>query len=669
MLLMFALTDTSRSPYARLQGADLNAVEWTGGFWAARFQQMQDVTVPHLFTLGEDPRAGTAVRNMRIAAGLEHGEFQGNDWSDEWLHKWIEAAATVWSKSRDPQLEVQMNAWIDLISRAQCADGYIATQTQLRGEPRYRDPRRHEGYVMGHLLTAACVHHGATGRSEYLEVARKCGRHLHERFTRHRTEMLHFPFNPSLVMGAVELFRLTRESVFVELAQTVIDLRGAAGRDRTNPKAHGDQTQDRVPLREEVEVVGHSVFWSYLYAGATDVYLELGDEELLQVLRRLWDDVVRTKLYITGGCSAVDIGKSMRDAASLRQLKLLDSAYFDRNPYWDRDDVHEAAGAAYQLPNASSYNETCGQIGLHLWSWRMLLATGEPKYAEIMERQMYNGFLSGIGLSGTEFSYSNALRSHGAGHGRRVQPVTERFPMATEHKTCCPTNLVRTIAQLHGYLYSWRVGELTVHHYGASRFANENLCVVQEADYPWSGELTFRFERTPSEPLTLRWRIPEWAAGATIAVNDEAAISVNPSTYVGQTRRWSTGDMVRMQLPLKARKLSAHPRVEEARNQVAVLRGPIVYCLESPDLPEDVRVEEVALPTNAELTPVLVEGLLGGYVALEGLGRHRPGPSGGELYREVDAGGAEREVPLRLIPYYAWCNRGVTEMSVWLPLA
>lgn len=666
----FVLADARRSPFARLAPVDLNAVAWTTGFWAERARQVAEVTVPHLFQLGQNPEVGTAVRNLRIAAGLEPGEYRGNDWYDEWVHKWIEAAATVWARTRDPRLDAQMDSWIDAVCRAQCADGYLATQVQVRREPRYADPRRHECYVMGHFLTAACIHHRATGKTRYLEAAIKCGRHLHGRFTVHRAAMLHFPLNPSLVMGAVELYRTTGIGEFLELAQIIVDLRGAAGRDRRNPHALGDQNQDRVPLVDEQEVVGHSVFWSYLYAGAADVYLESGDPQVLGALQRLWDDVVRGKMYVTGGCGAVDIGKSMRSDSRLGKRTLLDSNYFDRSIYWDRDDVHEAVGAAHQLPNASAYNETCGQIGFHLWSWRMLLATGEPKYAEIMERQMYNGFLSGIGLDGLTFSYSNALRSHGRWHVRRVQPVTQRFPMAMEMKSCCPTNLVRTLAQIHGYLYTLGAGELGVHHYGANRLDAGGLRVLQETDYPWSGEIVFRFEAVGPDELTLRLRIPEWAAGASVRVN-EAIIepAATASTYVSVRRRWQPGDRVQLDLPLRVRTLAAHPAVEETRNQVALMRGPVVYCLEEPDLPAGCRVSDIALPAGTDFQPVMMEDALGRYVALAGTGVCHRSEFGAELYREIEPVPRVERVPVRLIPYFAWCNRGVSEMSVWLPKA
>lgn len=361
------IVDTHNSPKAIMQSVGIGDVQWTDGFWADRIKQTTEITLQKLWELAADPEAGHVLDNF-CAAATGKGTFVGTDWQDAWLYKWIEAASAIYNKTNDPSIAKHMDEAIELIAAAQQNDGYIATQITVKGKPRFTNPGEHELYSMGHLLTAACVHKRMTGKTSLFEVAIRNADFLCEILG--EKVLPSFAHNPSAIMGLVEMYRETGVKKYLDCAQLIVDSRGK------NPKKGGiwvkepgmigtDHIQDRTPIREAKEVVGHNVFYTYLFAGATDVYLEIGDESLHQALERLWDDLTQTKMCINGGVSPVGIGLSPNN-----------------------DIVNEAVGAAYNLPVANSYNETCGQIGNFMWNYRMLSASGDAKYADIMEIEL-----------------------------------------------------------------------------------------------------------------------------------------------------------------------------------------------------------------------------------------------------------------------------------------
>jgi DUF1680 family protein len=342
------------------------------------------------------------------------------------------------------------------------------------------------------------------------------------------------------------------------------------------------------------------------------------------------------------------------------------------------DLVWEAAGDDYELPNASAYNETCAQIGNVLWTWRLLAAEPAARYADLIEWSLFNSILSGISLRGDAWFYTNPLRWHGREQVLHSNDALERFqpgdPAAGRRHVCCPSNLVRLVAGLHGYAYGVSVEGLWLHLYGASTFDGElpgggRLRLRQETAYPWEGAIRLTVEAAPAAPTTLRLRVPAWCGGATLRVNGGPAQRPAPGEYAALRRAWRAGDVVDLDLPLPVRLLEADPRVESARGQVAAARGPLLYCLEGFDLPDGVRLDDVSLAPDAGLRPRHVPDLLGGVTVLEGEADVWRGPSwDGALYRTVRARQSGRG-PLRLIPYFAWANRGVCEMSVWLPVS
>jgi len=652
------IIDTTASSYCKLKSINLDAVKWTHGFWAERFDLCKKVMIPHMWGLLSDPEIGHAWTNFRIAAGLEKGEFKGTWWHDGDFYKWLESAAYVYSVTRNEKLDQLMDEVIEVIGKAQQKDGYISTPiiigygiemtglgngpTPFKGVKRFERIENHELYNMGHLMTSACAHYRATGKTTFLNIAKKVGDYLYRVFRDHDSHLAHFGFNPSNIMGAVELYRTTGIRKYLDLAKIFVDMRGSV-------PGGSDQNQDRTPLREAKEAVGHAVTAMYLYCGAADVYMEIGDKSILEALKHLWNNVVYQKMYITGGVGALHDGLSPAG-----------------------DPVHEAFGRNYELPNTTAYNETCANIGNVMWNWRMLSITGEACYADVMELALYNSVLSGISIDGKSYFYTNVLRRYGDEIPLLSQDSLTR--MKYIDCFCCPPNVVRTIAKVNGYTYSISDKGIWVNLYG-SNILNTQLTdgtplkLRQETDYPWDGKIKITIEKPDKKNFSVMLRIPGWAESATIKVNNKP---INVVTKQGQyttiTRTWSTGDLIELTLPMDVQLIEANPLVEEVRGQVAIKRGPIVYCLESSDLPEDIRVSEVVIPQNIELKPRFDKDFLGGMMILEGEALAiKEGDWSNQLYRKMIT--VERQIiKIKLIPYYAWSNRGSPHMTVWMPI-
>jgi DUF1680 family protein len=332
--------------------------------------------------------------------------------------------------------------------------------------------------------------------------------------------------------------------------------------------------------------------------------------------------------------------------------------------------VHQAYGRNYQLPNITAHNETCAAVGNVLWNWRMFLVTGEARYVDVLELALYNAVLSGVSLDGTNYFYTNPLR--------QAEPLPvqlrwsrTRVPFITSY--CCPPNVLRTIAEVNGYAYGTSDDAIWVNLYGGSMLATnwngQPLKLVQITNFPWDGKVRIVFADCPPQEFALKLRIPGWAESATIRVNGKpVSMAALPGSYAEIRRRWKSGDLAELELPMPARLIEANPLVEEARNQVAIQRGPIVCCLESPDLPAGVRVEDVAIPADAELAARYDAKLLGGITVIETTAIAKPaGDWSGTLYRPLSRE-RDKKVRARFIPYFAWSNRGPSEMSVWLPV-
>ena len=638
------------SPYRKLHPAEVGAVRWGDGFWGEWFGRSQKTVLPGMRNALDEPGNGAVFRNFYVAAGLKTGKHLGTPWSDGDCYKWMEAVCHVYGVTRDQALVAQLDALIEVIALAQDEDGYICTQIQLTERERWVNLLFHELYNMGHLLTAAAVHYGVTGKTNFLQIAINLADYLHKIFQPRPIELAHFCFNPSNVMGAADLYRAINNPKYLELAQIFMEMRGSQ-------PGGSDQNQDNVPLKQETRAVGHGVTAGYLYCGAADVYAETGDAEILGALERIWHNMVSSKLYLTGGNTALHHGAAMRP----------DLGY--RHP---EDLVSEAFGHEYQLPNATAYNETCANIANAMWNWRMLNLTGDAKYADLMEIVLYNSMLSSISQDGTHFFYTNPLRWHGHDQELLSQDTIQRW--YTLFCYCCPTNTARFLACLHDWVYSLSDHAVWVHLYSSSTLDTQlpdgwRFNITQETDYPWDGKISMTIQAAPQTPFALKLRIPGWAKDAQIKVNGQAIENIEPGSYASIERIWAAGDKVDVFTPMHPRVIKAHPKVEEIRNQIAVMNGPIVYCVEGIDLPEGVAMSEIYAPRDCKLTPWFDPDFFGGMTRLEAtltrIYEAEPAPEE-HLYREVGTEIAE-EVKVQLIPYYTWNNRGISEMTVWLP--
>ncbi|HEX7470129.1 MAG TPA: glycoside hydrolase family 127 protein [Verrucomicrobiae bacterium] len=646
------MVDTSASPFAQVRPIGLDEVKWTRGFWADRFESCRSEMIPHMWSLMEGTNYTQFYQNFRIAAGLIPGKSRGASFNDGDFYKWMEGACVTLTMTNDPALRQTLDQIIEVIGKAQRADGYIHTPVLIKrrnGDTNalpFHEQNNFEMYNMGHLLTAACVHYRVTGQTNFLAIAQKTADFLCEAFRNPTLELAHNSVCPSHYMGMVELYRTTREPRYLELAKKFLSMRNLI-------TDGGEDNQDRIHFDKQTDAMGHAARANYLYAGAADLFLETGDTNLWMPLEKIWTNVVEKKMYITGGCGALYDGASPDGAKDQKNIAR----------------VHQSYGRNYQLPNVTAHNETCANIGNALWNWRMFLATGEARFVDVVELALYNSVLSGGGLDGTNFFYTNPLRV--------VDPLPTplrwsrtRVPFVSSF--CCPPNLVRTVAEVADYAYSKSDGVIWVNLYGGSTLKTklpegQTVKLTQETEYPWNGRIRMTINECGSKEFALKLRIPGWVKSATVRINNGPAdSSPTPRNYFEIRRSWKTGDVVDLDLPMPVRLMEANPLVEEDLNQVAVQRGPVVYCLESPDLPAGAKISDVMIPSDIQLAARYDRRLLDGVVMLEGKALVPPVASwSGQLYRELQMTDS-KPVNLRLIPYFAWGNRGVSEMTVWM---
>jgi DUF1680 family protein len=433
-------------------------------------------------------------------------------------------------------------------------------------------------------------------------------------------------------MGLIELARTTGDARYIALTKFLVDVRGRGHLGIAYDRYSREYHQDHQPFREMNEIVGHAVRSVYLNAGVADLYAETGESALLDALHRLWANMTARKMYITGG---------------------IGSRWFG-----------EAFGPDYELPNALAYTETCAAIGSIMWNWRMFLIEGEARYTDLIERTLYNAVLPGVSLDGETYFYQNPLSDEG---GHRRQPW---FTTA-----CCPPNVARLLASLPGYVYSLQDDEIWVNLYaeGAATIHladGRTVALRQSTRYPWEGEIAI--EVGGEGEFTIRLRIPEWCeSGVALTVNGAAVgTPAAAGTYASVRRTWQTGDIVRLSLPMPVRRLSCHPRVTENAGHVALMRGPLVYCLEQVDHP-GVDIHDIALPDETTFRTDWAPDLLGGVVTLTA--EAVTDPAGGawhnRLYQSIQTIAGEQSqqsTQIRAIPYYAWANRDPGPMRVWI---
>lgn len=666
------ITDTGKSKFAVVSSTPVSAVKWTDGFWGERFGVFSGTSVQSMWETWKSDK-GHGWNNFLIAAGEKKGKRHGPPFHDGDMYKWLEALTAVYAVNKDPEVGKIMDRFIELIQKSQRADGYLHTpviiaeinkQATAKEEAKenatigtkvgtgkdgaFGNRLNFETYNLGHLITAGIMHKRATGKTTLFNCAVKAADFLYNFYKRASDELARNAICPSHYMAIAEMYRETGNPKYLELSEKLIDIRGKV-------ENGTDDNQDRVPFRQQYKAMGHSVRANYLYAGVADLYLESGEEQLKKNLDSIWEDIVTRKMYITGACGALYDGTSPDGT--------------DYTPD-NIQKVHQSYGRPYQLPHSTAHNETCANIGNLFFNWRMFTATGEAKYTDIVENCLYNSILSGISLDGKKYFYTNPLRIS------KDLPYTLRWPKErTEYISCfcCPPNTLRTLCEAQDYAYSIEKGGVYVNLYGGNTL-NTNIegvgeiTLTQKTDYPWDGAVNISVDKLKGKKqFEIKLRVPDWCTeGAKITVNgEEQNIEAKAGTYATVNRTWKKGDVVSINMPMRTRIVEANPLVEESRGQVAVQRGPIVYCLESNDL-GGLSIDDIAIPLDAKFT--LVDMTIDGsrIKALEGEVINRSEASWkGQLYREATA--KKQMVKVRLIPYYAWGNRGKSEMTVWMP--
>ena len=592
---------------------------------------------------------GFALNNFKIAAGLKEGKHQGMFWHDGDFYKWMEAALYIYAINKDKKILKEIDGYIDVIGKAQLENGYLQTQVTIPNKKPFSERKHHEMYNNGHLYIGAIIHHRITGKRNFLDIAIKNANNLYEVFQPQPKELARFGFNQVQIMGLVELYRTTKNKKYLELAEIFVNMRGKS---KVKPDTTvrfrniGDMTQERTPLRKSKEAVGHAVLALYYYAGAADIYAETGEQALIDALDRLWGNIVNQKMFITGACGQKHDGGSSH-----------------------RDFVHEAFTVDYEMHNAHSYNETCANLCNAMFNYRMLGIKGEAKYADIIETVMYNSALSGIDIGGTNFFYTNPLRRE-LDHKMGATDYPTRVPYIPCF--CCPPNLVRTIAKLSAWSYSLTKNGIAVNLYGSNNLETKlldgsKIKLHQKTDYPWDGAVSLEIRESKKEAFDIMLRIPEWAKGSTISINGiKEKAEVKEGTYFTITRKWKKGNVISLNMPMKPELVVGHQKIEEVRNQAAIKRGPVVYCIETPDLPEKTNILNVYLPSDIQLTPQKEANFLGGLSTLKGKVM-LTSDKGDEMYRPLEKP-IWKSFDATFIPYYAWSNRGVSEMTVFMPI-
>lgn len=597
-------------------------------FWSPRLKINREVTLPYDFKKCEETGR---IDNFAIAGNLKEGTFQGLRFNDSDVFKVMEGAAYSLALQADPELENYLDDLIDTVAAAQEDDGYLFTTRTIdpnnlavdTGETRWSYlEKSHELYNVGHMYEAAVAYFQATGKRNFLTIAINNANLIDRVFGPAKKHDV--PGHQEIEIGLAKLYRATGEKKYLELAKFFLDERGKA-QDR---KIYGDYCQDHKPVIEQEEAKGHAVRAVYMYSAMADVAALTADNDYIKAVDRIWDNVISKKLYLTGGIGSRHEG--------------------------------EAFGDDYELPNDTAYNETCAAIGNAMWNHRLFLLHGETKYIDILERIIYNGFLSGISLSGDHFFYPNPLEWDGE-FAFNIK-TTSRQPWF--HCSCCPTNVVRFLPSLPGYLYAQEDNAIFINLYIANsatiQLADQTVSLNQDTNYPWDGKVTLSLETDAQSEFEIRLRIPGWTQNRPVPSDlyqysdeNEEAVSLNvngspvpleiDNGYACLKRVWGKGDTIELNLPMPIRRVLCSENVESNRGKVAVERGPIVYCAEAVD--NGGKALDLILPDSAMLKCEPQSVILNGLTVI----------------RCMDE---DREITL--IPYYAWAHRGEGEMAVWL---
>lgn len=641
LVLLTGCGDTEDDDYP-VEPVEFTSVKVTDDFWGPRIKRNYKKTIPIAI---KKSRETGRIKNFKVAGGLEEGTFNSRfRFDDSDVFKIIEGASYSLQTYPDENLEAQLDTLVHYISAAQEEDGYLYTVRTILGDSATKvdhirkvgDERwemvregSHELYNLGHMFEAAVAHYRATGKKDLLNVAIKAADLVAKEFGPDKLKEV--PGHQEIEIGLVKLYRVTGDEKYLDLSNFFLDQRGKF----ENPEEEGrSYAQDHKPVVEQEKAVGHAVRAGYMFSSMVDIAALKNAEDYEAALDKLWDDVVNTKMYITGGVGATSKG--------------------------------EAFGESYQLPNMSAYAETCASIANVFWNHRMFLLKGDAKYYDVLERTLYNGVISGVSLEGDRFFYPNPLASDGD-HKRK-----EWFGVA-----CCPSNTSRFTPSVPGYVYAKKNNRLYVNLFMANEaeinLENHNVQVVQNTNYPWSGDVEMEIIPEQTGTFEVLIRVPGWARNEAVPgdlyqfskeVEEAPEFRVNGETiepdmengYAVISKEWKQGDKVSVDLPMPVRKVKANEKVEADRNRLALQRGPLVYALEGKD--NNGHVANLVIDKDAEISVSHKPDLLKGIHTLEG-----PAKSVWETSRGQEV----KESSFTAIPYYAWNNRGPDNMSVWMP--
>jgi DUF1680 family protein len=626
-----------------VQPVEFTKVRVADDFWLHRIETNQKITIP--FALQQNEKTGR-VDNFAIAGGLMEGEYKGERYNDTDVYKVMEGAAYTLATDPDPELERSLDELIAVIAAAQEEDGYLFTPRTAApekpvvgiGEERWSNLAvSHELYNVGHMYEAAVAHYLATGKRNFLDVAIKNADLLVRTFGPDKLNAT--SGHQEVEIGLVKLYRATKNEDYLKLAKYFLDQRGKDLELKIYPEGHRfsiynepTQIQAHKPVLEQEEAVGHAVRAMYMYAGMADVAALTGSKEYVRAIDRLWENVVNKKMALTGGLGA-------------------------------RHD-RERFGENYELPNLTSYNETCAAIGSVFWNYRLFLLHMDAKYMDILERTLYNAVIVGVSLEGDRFFYPNPLASDGKFKFNKGAACRQPW-FGT---ACCPGNLARFIPSMPGYIYAATEDAIYVNLFVTSKadidLKDNPICIEQKTRYPWEGQVQIEVSPAQKAEFDLLVRIPGWVQNRPVpgdlyryleTLEEKPDLKVNGKSipldvvkgYARIHRTWEDGDVVLLDLPMPVRLVKAHPKVVEDSGKVALERGPLVYCVEGID--HAGKALDLVLPENPQLSVEFVPDLLHGLIVIKG---------------KVLLDGNARE--LTAIPYYAWCHRGVGEMAVWI---
>lgn len=629
-----------------IQPVAFTKVKLADKFWSPRIEVNRTVTIPASFARCENTGR---VKNFEMAATHTGSFCTKYPFDDTDIYKTIEGASYSMAVHPDPKLKAYVDSLITIVGKAQEPDGYLYTARTIdplhphswAGSERWvkENELSHELYDSGHLFEAASAHYLATGERNFLNIALKNADLLVKTFGPGKRHVA--PGHEIVEMGLVRLYRITGKKEYLDLAKFFIDERGKRHYDKTSTDEwkNGMYWQDNVPVIDEDEAEGHAVRAMYLYSGMADVAALTGDKQYITAIDRLWNNMVSKKIYVQGSIGAVGDG--------------------------------ERFGANYELPNTTAYNETCAAIGEAFWDQRMFLLHGDSKYIDVLEKVLYNGLISGVGLDGKSFFYTNAMQITNGFKGDDVEAARSGWFECS----CCPTNMVRFLPSLPGYIYAQKGNDLYVNLFIAGSanvsIANKKVVITQVNNYPWNGLLAFDVAPESPERFRMMIRIPGWSRSQAIpsdlyTFNDRSAkkiiIKVNGHAITYQmekgyaviNREWNKGDKIQLDLPMPVKEVIANKALHGDSNKVALQRGPIMYCGEWKD--NAGRVSNVIIPHNSIIRSQYESGLLNGVIVLKA-----------EVLKTDSIYGNIKKAEFTAIPYCTWANRGKGEMMVWFP--